>query len=159
MGELTFHEKCLSGDLEYASERETMPALAALIAPLFEPPPSSGAGLYVVSSNAGFHSAVQFWSDARRTGLAVASPELFPWTLANAPCGWLARHFRITGPNFTYAGGPEAAASAVMQAKDDLQAGRTSCAWILVLEFAQALPERTTFSALRLSVTENKNAC
>lgn len=149
-----FHETRLSGNLGFASESETMPALADLIAPLFEPPPLLVGGLYVVSSNAGFSSAVKFWSEARRTGLAVASPELFPWTLANAPCGWLARHFRITGPNFTYHGGAEATAAAVTQAKDDLRAARTTGAWIITLEFAQAPFEFTTFSVLRLSVAK-----
>ena len=35
---------------------------------------------------------------------AFANAELFPWTLANAAGGWLARHFGITGPNATYTG-------------------------------------------------------
>jgi hypothetical protein len=154
VAELIFNETRLSGSLGFASESETMPALADQIAPLFETTSLSDAGLYIVSSNAGFYSAVKFWSEARRTGLAVASPERFPWTLANATGGWLARHFRITGPNFTYYGGAEAVDSAVTQAKDDLRAARTTCAWIITLEFAQSPSELTTFSALRLSVAK-----
>jgi 3-oxoacyl-(acyl-carrier-protein) synthase len=147
-----FEQTRVSGDLSFAAESETMSLLAERIRPLFEPAPPPDAGLYVASTNAGFQSAVRFWSEARRTGLAVASPELFPWTLANAPCGWLARHFRVTGPTFTFSGGSDAAASALTQAEDDLRCGRVRCAWVITLDFAQNPPERTTFSALRLSL-------
>jgi 3-oxoacyl-(acyl-carrier-protein) synthase len=140
------------GELPFAADRETLPKLAERIGALFEPAVATeGGGLYLASSNAGFQSAVSFWSDARRSGFAVASPESFPWTLANASCAWLAREFHVTGPSYTYTGRSVALAAAWTQAQDDLVAGRVPRAWIVALDFALAAAESTSFAAVRLA--------
>lgn len=60
--------------------------------------------LLVASEDAGSATALQFWRDALATGPALASPGAFPWCLANAPCGALARRFGIVGPSATWLG-------------------------------------------------------
>jgi 3-oxoacyl-(acyl-carrier-protein) synthase len=152
MGKLIFIAGYRSARLSFAAEKETLPRLAKLVAEFFQPLANSDeAGLYLVSANAGFQSSLQFWSDARRSGLNVASPELFPWTLANAASSWLAREFQITGPNFTYMGQTEALLDALGQARDHLRAGLVATAWVVALDFAQAQGECTNFAGLRLS--------
>lgn len=152
MGELIFIGGYRSVSLRFASEKETLPRLAKLVEEFFQPLANPDeAGLYLVSANAGFQSSVQFWTDARRSGLSVASPELFPWTLANAAAAWLAREFQITGPNFTYMGQTQALFDALGQARDHLLGGLIATAWVVALDFAQTQRERTNFAGLRLS--------
>lgn len=139
------------GRLLYAPEKETLPRLGERLAPLFEPPVAPGrSGLYLASGNAGFQSSLLFWAEAQRSGVAVANPELFPWTLANAPCGWLARHFQVTGPNFTFTGGGEASVAALEQACTHLREKLVDAAWVVGLDFAQRPRGRTTVVAVRL---------
>jgi hypothetical protein len=153
MGELIFVERRQWGRLKFAGEKETLPRLGERIKGLFDPPsPADKSGLYLISANAGFHSAVEFWSAARRSGLGVANPELFPWTLANAPGGWLARTFGIAGPNFTYTGGTNALLAALTQAREHLLGGDVVTGWVVALDFAQTPNAWTTFAVLRLSV-------
>jgi hypothetical protein len=152
MGKLARIEKYSRGTLTYASEKETLPRLARRLQGLFDQAAAPDrSGLFLASSNAGFQSAVQFWADARRSGLAVANPELFPWTLANATGGYLSRHFKISGPNATYTGHQEALLAAVQQAREQLQLGRIDTAWIVAVDFAQVAPQRTVFSAVCFS--------
>lgn len=100
-------------------ERDAMAQITDAFAPLFGTlKPRSRIGLIVASDNAGSASSLQFWADAMRVGVDVASPELFPWCLANAPCGALARQFGITGPNVTLLGEGEALAAALQTAAD-----------------------------------------
>ncbi|HNM24433.1 MAG TPA: hypothetical protein PKL15_03345, partial [Saprospiraceae bacterium] len=73
-------------------------------------------------------------------------------TLANAPCGWLARHFQVTGPNYTFTGKAEALYSAFSQAADDLNKARIVSAWVIAVDFAQKPSEKTLFAALRLAL-------
>lgn len=84
----------------------TIEACLAPLAPLFEAVPAAAGerhgALLLVSEDAGSATAVQFWRDALDTGPALASPAAFPWCLANAPCGALARRFGVTGPNITW---------------------------------------------------------
>lgn len=74
--------------------------------------PLDRVALCVASSNAGSGTSQRFWADARRVGVALANPAVFPWCLANAACGALARRFGATGPNFTHLGEAEAMLSA-----------------------------------------------
>lgn len=129
--------------LSAALEREAVEVIAPLIADLLAPSIAPGAardrvGLFVASSNAGVPTSLRFWSEAQNTGLALASPELFPWCLPNAPCGALSRHLGITGPNFTFLGGGTALADAVEAADDLLHAGRIDHALVVMLDFADS---------------------
>jgi len=132
-------------------EREAVEAALATLAPLFE---FDGArersALFVVSSNAGSATAMRFWADAVRTGVALASPELFPWCLANAPCGAIARRFGITGPNFTCLGEANALTGALQAAADELAAARVDVALIVAFEFADTVHGRAELLGLRL---------
>lgn len=57
--------------------------------------------LYFVSSNAGIVSSISFWENALEHSPRFANPGIFPWALANATAGYIARKFAITGPNYT----------------------------------------------------------
>ena len=57
--------------------------------------------IYFVSSNSGVFSSITFWENALEHSPRFANPGIFPWTLANATSGYLARQFLITGPNYT----------------------------------------------------------
>ncbi len=57
--------------------------------------------VYFVSSNAGTFSSIAFWQNALEHSPRFANPGIFPWTLANATPGYIARRFSITGPNYT----------------------------------------------------------
>ena len=147
-------ERHIHGRLGFAPEKSALPLLGARVEAIFtpKPPDPDRSGLYVVSSNAGFQSSLLFWSEARQSGLGLANPELFPWTLANAPCGWLAREFHITGPNATYTGKDDALMWALDQADDDLASQQVETAWIVAVDFAQQPASRTEFSVVRLSL-------
>jgi len=122
-------------------EPRVMPALAAELAPLFsERSAPERCGLYVATHNAGTASALEFWADAQRVGVGLASPELFPWCLANAPCGWLAREFQVRGPNTTFVGEADAWFAALEQAATHLQDGRIDHAFIVSLGFGREVP-------------------
>ena len=129
----------LSAALERDAVEAIAPGVAGLLAPLSEAgAPRDRIGLFVVSPNAGAPTSLRFWAEAQRTGLALASPELFPWCLANAPCGALSRRLGITGPNFTFLGGASALHDATEAAGDLLHAGRIDLALIVRLAFADA---------------------
>ncbi|MEP6876411.1 MAG: hypothetical protein ABI887_18805 [Burkholderiales bacterium] len=129
----------LSAALERDAVEAIAPGVAGLLAPLTEAgAPRDRIGLFVVSSNAGAPTSLRFWAEAQRTGLALASPELFPWCLANAPCGALSRQLGITGPNFTFLGGTSALLDATEAAGDLLHTGRIDLALIVRLDFADA---------------------
>lgn len=100
---------------------------------------------------AGVRSALLFWTEVSEHGPALANPELFPWTLANAACGWLAREYSITGPSLTCTGAVEALTAALNQAQEDLDAGRVTTAFVVAVDFATSGRGRTRFGALRLS--------
>jgi hypothetical protein len=118
-------------------EREAMEQVADVVAALFDADgPRSRVGLIVASDSAGTATSVQFWGDAMRTGVAFASPELFPWCLANAPCGALARRFGITGPNSTLLGESDALLAALDMAADQIGQGHVDTAIVVALCFA-----------------------
>ena len=123
-------------DFDTRLEREAMEQIADGIARLFDiETPRERIGLIVVSDNAGSATSVQFWSDAVATGVAVASPELFPWCLANAPCGALARRFHITGPNLTLLGESDALLAAFDTAADQIAQRQVDSVVIVALSF------------------------
>jgi hypothetical protein len=150
---MIYVEQYLQGSLASAPDNVTLPKLGARLGVIFQSPiDPDGSGLYVVSGNAGFQSSLLFWTEAKRSGLAFANPELFPWTLANAAGGWLACHFGITGPNVTFTGQIEGLLAALEQAGGDLTEGRIHTAWIVAVDFAQTSAQRTQFGVLRLSL-------
>lgn len=118
-------------------EREVMDQVADAIAPLFDSEvPGERIGLIVASDNAGSATSVRFWAEAVRTGVGLASPERFPWCLANAPCGALARRFAITGPNSTLLGEADALLAALETSVDLFAQGSIDSAIIVALSFA-----------------------
>lgn len=140
-----------SASIDALLEREAVEAAFTALAPLFEfDSARDRAALFVVSSNAGSATAMRFWADSVRTGVAFASPELFPWCLANAPCGALARRFGITGPNFTCLGEAEALAGALQAAADELAAARVEVALVVAFEFADTVHARAELLGLRI---------
>lgn len=140
-----------SASVEAALEREAVETAFAALAPLFEfEGARDRAALFVVSSNAGSATSMRFWADAVRTGVALASPELFPWCLANAPCGALARRFGITGANFTCLGEADALAGALQAAADELAAGRVEVVLVVAFEFADTVHARAEVLGLRI---------
>lgn len=145
-----------SASIDASLEREAVEAAFAALTPLFE---FDGArertALFVVSSNAGSATSMRFWADAVRTGVALASPELFPWCLANAPCGAIARRFGITGPNFTCLGEADALTGALQAAADELAASRVEVVLIVAFEFADAVHARAELLGLRLGGAGN----
>jgi hypothetical protein len=118
-----------------ALEREAMELAMEPLAGLFEGGAGEGSALFVVSRNAGSASALRFWADAQRSGVGLANPELFPWCLANAPCGALARRFGITGPNATWLGGDEALQAAHVAASTALAAQQIERAYVVAVDF------------------------
>jgi 3-oxoacyl-(acyl-carrier-protein) synthase len=119
-------------------EREAMVFALDPLTRLFHLARGEATALFVVSENAGTPTALQFWEKAQREGVAFANPELFPWCLANAACGALARRFGITGPNTTLMGGDEALAAAWSAARIMLQDGRAERALVVVVNFGSA---------------------
>lgn len=118
-------------------ERDAIDGIAPDLAPLFESGgnvPTHRVGLYLSSADAGIATSVRFWSEARRTGLGMANPELFPWCLANAPAAALARRFGITGPNYSVLGEDDALAAVFDVASDDLLTERIDAAVVIALQ-------------------------
>lgn len=132
-------------------DRDAIESAGERLAPLFA---SEAARdricLAVASTNAGSSTAVRFWAEARRTGLGVASPELFPWCLANAACGAFARRFDVRGPNFTYLGSSDALLAAIESASVQFTQHSIEMAVIVVLEFAEPELDTGRLFAFRL---------
>lgn len=141
-----------SGHSPGESEKPALAAMATELGELFASTVSpERRGLYVVSANAGFASSLAFWSGAAREGVAYASPALFPWTLSNAPCGWLAREFGVRGPNVTHTGRAEALGAALHQCSQDLEDGQADIGWIAAIDFGLGAGEVTTYAVIRVS--------
>lgn len=84
------------------------------------PPPGDRTGLYVASPDSGSREALAFWAAAHATGLALASPRDFPWTLSTSLAGRVAQALGVTGPCTTWVGGEEATTEARGTARLDL---------------------------------------
>jgi 3-oxoacyl-(acyl-carrier-protein) synthase len=155
MGTLMLIDAFHSVNLNARLEREAMIEVTSGIASLFEVTTSrERIGLLVASDNAGSSTSVQFWADAVRTGPAVASPELFPWCLANAPCGSMARHFGVTGPNSTLLGEANALLAALETADDLFGRSVIDLAFVVAISFASP-SQAGRAVALRLSSGEH----
>lgn len=136
--------------LDAALEREAMALVMPSLAPAFDVATARDRiGLIVAADNAGSATSIQFWAEAMRVGVAVASPELFPWCLANAPCAALSRHFGITGPNATLLGEGDALVGAFDSAAQWLALQCVDHAVVVALSFASATA-RGQALALRL---------
>ena len=142
-----------AGRADGESEKAAMVAIAADLGAIFTTTcRPERRGLYLVSSNAGFASSLTFWEGAVREGVAFASPGPFPWTLSNAPCGWLAREFELRGPNLTHTGRADALGASLHQCRQDLEDQQAEAAWIVAVDFGRASPHPTSYAAMRISL-------
>jgi 3-oxoacyl-(acyl-carrier-protein) synthase len=134
------------------SERAAIESSLDALAALFDGAAGPRSALLVVSPDAGGASALRFWSEARRTGLAMANPEMFPWCLANAPCGALARRFGIGGPNVTSLGDDDEALQAAWDSAERwLAHGLIDLAFVVVLRMSAAAGAAPELRAWRLT--------
>ena len=133
-----------------ALERDALEAAMPQLTALFEPPCGTNAALLVASTDAGSRTALRFWAEAQRTGVAFANPELFPWCLANAPGGALARRFDVRGPNATWLGGREGLDAAWAAAASHLENGTVSRAFVVAIDFGLAPGSEPRLRAWRL---------
>lgn len=133
-----------------ALERDALGAVLESLAELFTGAGGPESALFVASNDAGSRTALRFWADAQRTGVGLANPELFPWCLANASCGALARRFGITGPNATWLGQSDAMEAAWTAAESHLSRGGTRLALVVALDFDPIPPRLPRLRAWRL---------
>lgn len=133
-----------------ALERDALGTVLESLSELFASAGGPLSALFVASNDAGSRTALRFWADAQRTGVALANPELFPWCLANAPCGTLARRFGITGPNATWLGQSDALEAAWAAAETYLARGAVSRAFVVALDFDPIPPHSARLRAWRL---------
>ena len=123
---------------EAALERDALDVAMTELSALFSAGGNVRSALCVASTDAGSRTALRFWSEAQRTGVALANPELFPWCLANAPCAAIARRYGITGPNGTWLG-DDALAAAWTAACGHLTKGSVAQAFVVTVAFGHAL--------------------
>lgn len=146
-----FVDMHLSLSFDCALERDAVESIAQAAEPLFQSTAAGNRiGLCVASPNAGAATSMKFWADAQHAGLAVASPELFPWCLANASCGALARRFKVRGPNYTYLGDADAVLSALEAADDGFDRQALEAVVLVVLRFASNSSEAGELFGVRL---------
>lgn len=137
--------------LDWGLEREVVDSITPRLVPLFDSGvPRNRTCLLVASSNAGAATSIRFWTDATLVGAALASPELFPWCLANAPCGAIARHFGVTGPNFTLLGAADAMMGAIETTIGQFALDCADMAVVVVPQFAEVQGETGHLFAFRL---------
>lgn len=89
--------------------------------------------LHLATSDGGAREALAFWAAARRTGLSVAAPAAFPWTLSTSVTGRISQALQITGACTTYVGGDEALSEALIGAGDDVSDGLARSALVVSL--------------------------
>jgi hypothetical protein len=133
-----------------ALERDALDTVLESLDELFTGAAGPSSAIFLASNDAGSRTALRFWADAQRTGVAVANPELFPWCLANAPCGALARRFGITGPNATWLGGRDALEASWAAAETHLARGAVHRAFVVALDFNPIPPHPARLRAWRL---------
>jgi hypothetical protein len=122
---------------EAALERDALEAGMKELATLFAGGGNARTALFAASTDAGSRTALRFWSEAQRTGVALANPELFPWCLANAPGAAIARRFGITGPNGTWLG-DDALAAAWSAASTHLAKGSVDEVFVVSVDFGHS---------------------
>jgi hypothetical protein len=76
--------------------------------------------LYFATRSSGSAPAVSFWRESHERSLRLASPRLFPWTLASSPAGQIAIALDIRGPIHVLVGRGDATLAALDQALFDL---------------------------------------
>ncbi len=121
----------------HAAIEDLAAAIAMVAAPLLSPevaPPARG--LYLATGDAGIDVAVTFWAEALASSPRFANPASFPWTLANAPAGLIARALDLRGPCHTLVGGAEAMVAALAHADADLARGRVREAVVVGCDLA-----------------------
>lgn len=91
-------------------------------------------GLYLATGDAGIDVSVRFWAAALAETPRFASPADFPWTLANAPAGLLARELAVRGPSYTLVGDADAMLAALEHAREDLLRDRVVEALIVACD-------------------------
>lgn len=121
--------------------REVEPAL----------PAGDGVALHVATPDSGSREALAFWRAAQHTGLALAAPAAFPWTLSNSVTGRISLALGVTGPCTTWVGGDDAAAEAALSARLDLDDGVADTAVVVVL--AGLEPPDAAGSPVRVELT------
>ena len=126
-----------AADRRQAGHEELAASVCEALKPLLDPAiDGRDRGLYLVTADAGIRRAVQFWADALAETPRFASPAGFPWTLANAPAGHIARELGILGPNHTLVGKEEALAAVVGHGISDLARATVREAVFVVLNLA-----------------------
>jgi 3-oxoacyl-(acyl-carrier-protein) synthase len=122
---------------DVATVQELAAAVARAAGPLLDRGlPPDERGLYLATGDAGVAVSGGFWAAALAESPRFASPADFPWTLANAPAGLLARELAIRGPNYTLVGGADAMLAALEHAREDLGRGRIGEALVVGCDLA-----------------------
>ena len=108
-------------DVDQPTPRRGGEAVAAWVAVRLggvEPalPAGDRVALHVATPDSGSREALAFWQAAQTTGVALAAPGAFPWTLSNSVTGRISLALGVTGPCTTWVGGPEAATEAELAA-------------------------------------------
>lgn len=114
----------LSPDQKCDDFRALSELIARAIEPLLSPAIApEKRGLYLATADAGIADTLQFWAAALAETPRFASPANFPFCLANAPAGQLARELCLRGPCYTLVGAAEAVDAAIDHALVDLDQG------------------------------------
>jgi len=113
-------------------------------------PAGDRVALHVATPDSGSREALAFWQAAQTTGVALAAPGAFPWTLSNSVTGRISLALGVTGPCTTWVGGPEAATEAELAASMDLDDGFVDHA--LVVTLAGAEPPDAQGSLVRVEL-------
>ena len=100
-------------------------------------------GIYLLTSNSGANSSVEFWKGALEHGVDFANPRNFPWTLASCPAGYFARLLNIQGPNYTLIGGKNNLSDLTDLIEFDLETGLINKAIMLILNWATNKDEQS----------------
>ncbi|WP_377640115.1 hypothetical protein [Oryzobacter terrae] len=120
-----------------------------------DPPLPTGdtVALHVTTPDNGSREALAFWHAAHTTGLALAAPGAFPWTLSNSVTGRISAALGITGPCTTWVGGPEAALEAELAARYDLEDGVAKTALVISVSGSTVPDAAGSPVRVRLEVT------
>lgn len=144
-------QQWLSEPMTVAGESATAWVAGALLAAPAPLPSGDRVGLYLATPDSGSREALAFWRAAHETGLALAAPAAFPWTLANSVTGRVSAALGVTGPCSTFVGGGEARAEAELMALEDLADGLVDLA--VVVAFWGEQPPDAVGSPVRLHLT------
>jgi hypothetical protein len=148
--------KCFYSQYLESSEKEIMDAVNESLRSNFgQPENPEKTGLYLISPNAGFISAVAFWKEVLAKSPGLANPELFPWTLANSSCSAVARAFGIKGPNYTFTESFSGFRNVIEQVDFDFNVKQTEIAWVIAIDFKDNNKDETQLSAFKILPSTN----